>query len=65
MSGIRFEFDPSCLPEVMRSQQVRGALRQTAEEILPRAKALARAEGFAAHAVGRVVEGPPRVRVTR
>ncbi|MBL3670808.1 HK97 gp10 family phage protein [Streptomyces sp. M2CJ-2] len=44
MSGIRFEFDPTCLPEVMRSQQVRGALRKTAEEIVPRAKALARSE---------------------
>ncbi|MFF7290669.1 hypothetical protein [Streptomyces griseorubiginosus] len=44
MSGIRFEFDPTCLPEVMRSEQVRGALRATAEEIVPRAKALARAE---------------------
>lgn len=44
MSGIRFEFDPSCLPEIMRSEQVRGALRTTAEEIVPRAKALARSE---------------------
>ncbi|MFE9920465.1 hypothetical protein ACFYQA_02425 [Streptomyces sp. NPDC005774] len=44
MSGIRFEFDQSCLPEVMRSQQVRGALRAKADEILPRAKALARSE---------------------
>lgn len=42
--SIRFEFDPSCLPEVMRSTQVRGALREKAEEILPRAKAMARAE---------------------
>ncbi|MFF2651472.1 hypothetical protein [Streptomyces sp. NPDC058045] len=42
--AIRFEFDPSCLPEVMRSAQVRGALRRKAEEIVPRAKALARSE---------------------
>lgn len=42
--SIRFEFDPSCLPEVMRSQPVRAALREKAEEILPRAKALARSE---------------------
>ncbi|MER7967784.1 hypothetical protein ABTX35_02005 [Streptomyces sp. NPDC096080] len=44
MAGIRFEFDPTCLPEVMRSEQVRAALRTTADEIVPRAKALARAE---------------------
>ncbi|GAB2732760.1 hypothetical protein [Streptomyces bullii] len=44
MSGIEFEFDPSCLPEIMRSEQVRGALRERAEEIVPRARALARAE---------------------
>ena len=42
--AIRFEFDPTCLPEIMRSQQVRGALRAQAEEIVPRAKALAREE---------------------
>ncbi|MDX2539797.1 hypothetical protein PV437_42590 [Streptomyces scabiei] len=44
MSGIRFEFDPSCLPEVMQSAPVRDALRESAEEIVPRARALARAE---------------------
>lgn len=44
MSGIEFEFDPTCLPEIMQSEQVRGALRSTADEIVPRAKALARAE---------------------
>ncbi|MGW0865744.1 hypothetical protein [Streptomyces sp. NPDC002611] len=44
MAGVEFEFDPSCLPEIMRSQQVRGALRETAEDIVPRAQALARAE---------------------
>ncbi|MFE9937390.1 hypothetical protein [Streptomyces hirsutus] len=44
MSGIRFEFDPTCLPEVMRSEPVRGALRKKAEEIVPRAKSLARSE---------------------
>ncbi|BAU83340.1 phage protein [Streptomyces laurentii] len=44
MSGIRFEFDPRCLPEVMRSQPVRAALRKQADEIAPRARALARAE---------------------
>ncbi|HET9381323.1 MAG TPA: hypothetical protein VFP69_10890 [Streptomyces sp.] len=44
MAGIRFEFDPSCLPEIMRSQTVRGALRKTADEIAPRARALAREE---------------------
>ncbi|WP_263170681.1 hypothetical protein [Streptomyces sp. SCSIO ZS0520] len=44
MSGIRFEFDPACLPEVMASAPVRSALRAQAEEIVPRARALARAE---------------------
>ncbi|KFG07476.1 hypothetical protein [Streptomyces scabiei] len=44
MSGIRFEFDPACLPEVMQSAPVRDALREKAEEIVPRAQALARAE---------------------
>ncbi|MFJ2514695.1 hypothetical protein ACIQJX_35005 [Streptomyces griseoviridis] len=44
MAGIRFEFDPTCLPEVMRSEPVRAALRATADEIVPRARALARAE---------------------
>ncbi|MEV6124848.1 hypothetical protein AB0M23_30810 [Streptomyces sp. NPDC052077] len=42
--GIRFEFDPRCLPEIMQGEKVRGALRAQAEEIAPRAKALARAE---------------------
>ncbi|PZH18761.1 hypothetical protein C1I97_03425 [Streptomyces sp. NTH33] len=44
MSGIRFEFDPRCLPRIMQSEQVRGALKAQAEEIVPRAKAMARAE---------------------
>lgn len=43
-SGIRFEFDPGCLPEVMKSPEVRQGLRAKADEIVPRAKALARAE---------------------
>lgn len=44
MSGIRFEFDPRCLPEIMHSEQVRGALHSKAEEIVPRAKQIARTE---------------------
>lgn len=43
-SGIRFEFDPTCLPEVMQSREVRVGLRARADGIVPRAKALARAE---------------------
>ena len=42
-----------------------GLLIAVAGPAADRLQALARAEGFAAHAVGRVVEGPPRVRVTR
>ncbi|MEV8396258.1 hypothetical protein [Streptomyces sp. NPDC056650] len=44
MSGIRFEFDPRSLPGIMQTEQVRGALKVEAEKIVPRAKALARAE---------------------
>lgn len=44
MAGIRFEFDPSCLPQIMRSQTVRGALRKQADAIVPRARSLARSE---------------------
>ncbi|MFJ3826237.1 PIN domain-containing protein [Streptomyces nodosus] len=44
MAGIRFEFDPRSLPGIMQTEQVRGALKAKAEEIVPRAKALARAE---------------------
>ncbi|MEV5977490.1 hypothetical protein [Streptomyces sp. NPDC052114] len=40
----RFEPDPRGIGEVMRSQQVRRALRQVADAIEPRAQALARAE---------------------
>ncbi|EYT84021.1 hypothetical protein CF54_04000 [Streptomyces sp. Tu 6176] len=42
MAGIRFEFDPTCLPEIMQSQEVRGALKAQADEIAPRARSLAR-----------------------
>ena len=42
-----------------------GLLIAVAEPAAGELQALARAEGFAAHPVGRVVEGPPRVRVTR
>jgi acyl-CoA reductase-like NAD-dependent aldehyde dehydrogenase len=40
----RFEPDPRGIGEVMRSGQVRRALRQVADAIEPRAKTLARAE---------------------
>ncbi|MGW5737016.1 hypothetical protein [Streptomyces sp. NPDC055261] len=40
----RFEPDPRGIGEVMRSGQVRRALRQVADTIEPRAKSLARAE---------------------
>lgn len=42
-----------------------GLLIAVAEADLSGLQALARIEGFSAHPVGRVVEGPPRVRVTR
>ncbi|MYR76535.1 MULTISPECIES: hypothetical protein [unclassified Streptomyces] len=42
MSGIKFEFDAACLPQIMQSEEVRGALKAEAEEILPRARSLAR-----------------------
>ncbi|MFJ6438538.1 hypothetical protein [Streptomyces sp. NPDC091416] len=44
MSGIRFEFDANCLPEVMRSQPVRAALKAEADRIAPVARAIARSE---------------------
>ncbi|MFB7007891.1 MULTISPECIES: hypothetical protein [unclassified Streptomyces] len=44
MSGIRFEFDPRCLPEVMVLPEVRTALRIEAHRIAPIARSLARAE---------------------
>ncbi|MFD7319229.1 hypothetical protein [Streptomyces sp. NPDC059883] len=66
MSGIRFEFDPGCLPEVMRSETVRGALKQEADRIAPLARALARSEispEFAA-SIAVVEEIRPRGRPT-
>ncbi|WP_326592849.1 hypothetical protein [Streptomyces brevispora] len=44
MSGIRFEFDPNCLPEIMRSEPVRGALKAEADRIAPIARTIARSE---------------------
>ena len=40
----RFEPDPRGIGEVMRSTQVRRALKQVADTVEPRARALARAE---------------------
>lgn len=44
MARSRFVPDPRGIGEVMRSPEVRTALRQVADEIEPRAKTLARAE---------------------
>lgn len=44
MSGIHFEFDPRCLPEIMQGQEVRGALRAEADRIAPVARSIARSE---------------------
>lgn len=66
MSGIRFEFDPRCLPEIMRSEPVRGALRTEADRIAPLARAIARSEigeAFAA-SIEVVEEIRPRGRPT-
>ncbi|MFF2525897.1 hypothetical protein [Streptomyces liangshanensis] len=40
MSGIRFEFDPRCLPEVMRSAPVRAALKTEADRVAVVARSL-------------------------
>ena len=44
MAGIRFEFDPRCLPEIMRGEKVRGALKGEADRIAPLARSIARSE---------------------
>lgn len=46
MSGIRFEFDPRCIPEVMQSEPVRTALKDEADRIAPLARSIARSEGL-------------------
>ncbi|MFD8937325.1 hypothetical protein ACFV0R_19085 [Streptomyces sp. NPDC059578] len=42
--AIRFEFDPRAIQGIMQSAPVRQALKERAEEIAPRARAIARAE---------------------
>ncbi|MFJ2702976.1 hypothetical protein ACIO3R_07225 [Streptomyces sp. NPDC087428] len=44
MSGIRFEFDPRSLPEIMRSEPVRAELKQEADRIASLARSIARSE---------------------
>lgn len=44
MSGIRFEFDPRCLPEVMRSEPVRAALKSEADRTAQLARSIGRSE---------------------
>ncbi|MEU8704206.1 hypothetical protein [Streptomyces sp. NPDC048565] len=66
MSGIRFEFDPRCVPEVMQSQKVRSALRTEANRIAPVARSIGRdeiGEEFAA-SIKVVEEIRPRGRPT-
>ncbi|MER7696166.1 hypothetical protein [Streptomyces sp. NPDC096095] len=64
--GIRFEFDPRCVPEVMRSAPVRKALKTEADRIAPVARAIARAEGLDdfADSIEVVEETRPRGRPT-
>ncbi|MFF2640316.1 hypothetical protein ACFVUB_11035 [Streptomyces niveus] len=44
MAGIRFEFDPRCVGEVMRSRKVRDGLKAEADRIAPVARSIARSE---------------------
>ncbi|MFD8437449.1 hypothetical protein ACFV2I_20405 [Streptomyces microflavus] len=64
--GIRFEFDPRALPEIMRSAPVRQALKKEADRIAPVAQSIARSEGLDefADSIEVVEETRPRGRPT-
>ncbi|WP_256094754.1 hypothetical protein [Streptomyces sp. EN27] len=64
--GIRFEFDPRALPEIMRSAPVRKALKAEADRIAPVARSIARSEGLEefADSIEVVEEIRPRGRPT-